>query len=99
MQVTLGRRDARVAHRRLHGREVDAAGDQLRTVRVPQVVEAQRREAGGVTGALDTPAQRRAVEAASEPVGEDIVVGAREVVALGQAVKRACRRPTAAAVS
>jgi hypothetical protein len=33
VEVPLGRRDARVAHRRLHGGEVEPAGDQLGAVR------------------------------------------------------------------
>jgi hypothetical protein len=39
-------------------------------------------------GALDTAAQGGAVEAAAEPVAEDVVVRAREVTALRQAGQR-----------
>jgi hypothetical protein len=51
---------------------------------MPQVVESERRQSGGVPRTLDAAAQRGAVEAAAEPVAEDVVVGACEVAALRQ---------------
>jgi hypothetical protein len=57
MQVALSRRDAGVTHGGLHGREVEAAGDQQRAIRMAEIVEAQRAEPGRVAGALDTAAQ------------------------------------------
>lgn len=58
MQVALRGGDVRVAHGRPHAREVDAAGDEERAVGVPQVVEAQRFEAGSISGTLEAASQR-----------------------------------------
>jgi len=82
MQIALSGRDPRVAHRGLDGRQVDAARYEEGAVRMPQVVEPERRQAGGVPRPLDAAAQRGAVEATAEAVAEDVVVGAREVAAL-----------------
>lgn len=82
MQVARGRRDARVAHGRFDRREVDAAGDEERAVRVAEIVEPKRTQAGGLAGSLDAAAERGRVESPAEAVDEDEVVGAREVAAL-----------------
>jgi hypothetical protein len=41
-----------MAHRALDGDQIDAAGDEQRAVRMPEVVEAQRWQPGSVAGAI-----------------------------------------------
>jgi hypothetical protein len=55
---------------------------------VSQVVESEWAQASGVPRSLDAAAQSGAVQAAAEPVAEDVVVGAREVAALREAGQR-----------
>jgi len=68
VQVALGGRDARLAHRRLNACQIDPASNEQGTVGVSQVVESQGLEADGIPRSLEAPAQRRGIEAATEAV-------------------------------
>src|SRR5450755_3569105 len=91
MEVALGGRDVRVAHRCLYAWQVDAAGDKERAVRVSEVVEPKRLEAGSVSCALEAAPQRRVAARAglrtrSHPVlrSHHAVSGARARWPLGR---------------
>lgn len=73
-----------------HGHRVEYAGEE-RAGGVAEVMEAQRREAGGVARGDEAAAERRRVGAVTGDGREHIVVGAREVRAARQAVERAER--------
>src|SRR5450755_3654429 len=91
MEVALGGRGVRVAHRCLYAWQVDAAGDKERAVRVSEVVEPKRLEAGSVSCALEAAPQRRRVESPPEPACEHVVIRSREVTTLFQALERVGR--------
>src|SRR4051794_17045478 len=53
-----------------------------------EIVEAQRAQAGRLACRIDAAPKGRAVDAPADPVDEDVVVRAREVAALREAVER-----------
>ena len=64
--------DGRVAQKFLHELGVDAAGEQDRGARVPEVVEADRRQARALQGPLERAVgQQVGAEEAAGAIGED----------------------------
>src|SRR5207248_3944722 len=90
VQVTLGGGEPRVAHRRLHARQIDAAGNEQRAVGMPEVVEPQALKVGRVSSTLEATAKRGRVEPPPEAVGEHVVVGAGELDTAAEALKCGC---------
>src|SRR5947209_7740467 len=77
-----------MAHGRFHARQIDAAGDEQRSVRMPQIVEPHRLKSGGVTGALETTAEGRGIQTTAEAISEHVVVRAGELATAPQTLER-----------
>ena len=76
-----------MAHRGLDTHQVDATSDEKRDVRVAEVVEAERLEASGVSGALVPAPERGRVQAPAKAAAEDVVVGAGELDAAAESLE------------
>lgn len=87
MQVDRGGGERAVPHRGLDRHEIHAGGGEQRPVRVPQIMQSQRAQVGGVTRTLEAAPQRPAVKSPSELVYEHEVFRRREVLAPAEPVE------------
>ena len=86
VSVALGRRDLRVAQKRLHSRRIETA-DRERRERVAQMVEGQRRQTRRIACRAVAAPERRVVKWTTRRPAEDVVLRAGEALAPAELVE------------